>query len=281
MKIAVTGSTGFVGGLVAKNLAKEGVPLALLVRSADRAPSLPDAQVFETSGYLDYDANVAALKDVKVAFMVSAAESEDRLEQHRRFVDAAVKAGVEHLVYLSFQGAAPDATFTLARTHWETEEYIKASGMKFTFLRDSFYIDFFALLAGEDGVIRGPAGEGRVAAVTRANAAEVAARILLNPGAHENRVYTLTGPEALSMSEVARIVSEETDQNISFYDESIEEAYESRKAWDAPDWQYDAWVSTYTAIGEGELAELTDSVLEITGHAPTSLREFLRANGAD
>lgn len=281
MKIAVTGSTGFVGGLVAKNLAKEGVPLALLVRSAGRAPSLPDAQVFETSGYLDYDANVAALKDVKVAFMVSAAESEDRLEQHRRFVDAAAKAGVKHLVYLSFQGAAPDATFTLARTHWDTEEYIKASGMKFTFLRDSFYIDFFALLAGDDGVIRGPAGEGRVAAVTRANAAEVAARILLNPGAHENRVYTLTGPEALSMSEVARIVSEETGKNISFYDESIEEAYESRKAWDAPDWQYDAWVSTYTAIAEGELAELTDSVLEITGHAPTSLREFLRVNGAD
>lgn len=277
MKVVVTGSTGFVGGLVAQKLAAEGVPLALLVRSANRAPALPDAQVFETAGYSDLEANVAALNGAKVAFMVSGAESEDRLRQHKQFVDASAQAGVEHLVYLSFQSAAPDATFTLARTHWETEEYIKASGMKFTFLRDSFYIDFLANLAGEDGVIRGPAGEGHVAAVTRADAAEVATRVLLNPGAHENQTYTLTGPESLSMNEIARIVGEETGQSISFYNESIDEAYASRKAWDAPDWQYDAWVSTYTAIAQGELAEVTSSVLDITGRAPTSLREFLKS----
>lgn len=277
MKVVVTGSTGFVGGLVAQKLAAEGVPLALLVRSANRAPALPDAQVFETAGYSDLEANVAALNGAKVAFMVSGAESEDRLRQHKQFVDASAQAGVEHLVYLSFQSAAPDATFTLARTHWETEEYIKASGMKFTFLRDSFYIDFLANLAGEDAVIRGPAGEGHVAAVTRADAAEVATRVLLNSGAHENQTYTLTGPESLSMNEIARIVGEETGQSISFYNESIDEAYASRKAWDAPDWQYDAWVSTYTAIAQGELAEVTSSVLDITGRAPTSLREFLKS----
>jgi hypothetical protein len=79
------------------------------------------------------------------------------------------------------------------------------------------------------------------------------------------------------MNEIARIVGEETGQSISFYNESIDEAYASRKAWDAPDWQYDAWVSTYTAIAQGELAEVTSSVLDITGRAPTSLREFLKS----
>ena len=94
--------------------------------------------------------------------MVSAAESADRLDQHRTFIDAAAEAGVRHIVYTSFLGAAPDATFTLARDHWVTEEHIRASGLAFTFLRDSFYLDFLPALAGEDGVIRGPAGDGLV-----------------------------------------------------------------------------------------------------------------------
>ena len=81
---------------------------------------------------------------------------------HRR---GAVAAGVAHLVYTSFYGAAPDATFTLARDHWATEEHIRASGLAFTFLRDNLYADFLPLMADEHGVIRGPAGDGRVAAV--------------------------------------------------------------------------------------------------------------------
>jgi uncharacterized protein YbjT (DUF2867 family) len=112
-----------------------------------------------TAGYGDRDAAAAALHGVDVLFMVSASESADRREQHRTFVDAAAAAGVRHVVYTSFLGAAPDATFTLARDHWATEEHLRASGMAFTFLRDSLYLDFLPALAGPDGVIRGPAGD--------------------------------------------------------------------------------------------------------------------------
>lgn len=276
MRVAVTGSTGFLGGLVARTLAHQGIPLALLVRSAARAPQLPDARVLETAGYADLEANTTALRGVSVVFMVSAAESADRLEQHRAFVDAAAAAGVKHIVYLSFQNAAPDATFTLARTHWHTEQHIRNSGMEFTFLRDSFYQDFLTDLAGEDGVIRGPAGQGRVAAVTRADAAAVATRVLRDADAHRGKTYTLTGPQALSMDEVAHIMSEETGRAISFHNETIEEAYASRMAWDVPDWQREAWVSTYTAIASGELAEVTTSVLDITGQEPVSFSAFVR-----
>ena len=90
----------------------------------------------------------AALEGVKTLFMVSAAEAEDRLQQHCTFVDAAAAAGVQHIVYTSFFGAAADSTFTLGRDHFATEERIKASGMDFTFLRDNFYLDFLPLLAG-------------------------------------------------------------------------------------------------------------------------------------
>lgn len=95
--------------------------------------------------------------------MVSAAESPERVQQHHAFVNAAADAGVAHLVYLSSAAAAaasPTATFTLARDHWDTEEHIKASGMAHTFLRDNIYADLFPYLAGEDGVLRGPAADG-------------------------------------------------------------------------------------------------------------------------
>ncbi len=276
MRIAVTGATGFLGGLVARTLADQAVPLTLLVRSAARAPQLPNTQVVETAGYADLEANTAALRGVSVAFMVSAAESADRLQQHRAFVDAATAAGVKHLVYLSFQNASPDATFTLARTHWHTEQYIRGSGMEFTFLRDSFYQDFLADLAGEDGLIRGPAGQGRVAAITRADAAAVASRVLRDADSHRGKTYTLTGPQALSMDEVAHIISQETGRTISFHQETLEEAYASRMIWDVPDWQREAWVSTYTAIAAGELAQVSTSVLDITGQEPMSFSSFVR-----
>src|SRR6476620_4036572 len=181
--LAVTGSTGGLGGMVARQLAASGFAQRLLVRDAARAPQLDDAHPVVCS-YGDGAASRQALDGAKVLFMVSAAEAEDRLQQHYAFVDAAAAAGVEHVVYTSFFGAAPDATFTLARDHYATEQRIRASGMRFTFLRDNLYLDFAEQLVGEDGVIRGPAGDGRAAMVARADVARVAAEALQHPDAH-------------------------------------------------------------------------------------------------
>ena len=112
-------------------------------------------------------------------------------------------AGVQHIVYTSFFGAAPDSTFTLGRDHYATEEWIKASGMDYTFLRDNFYLDFLPLLAGEDGVIRGPAGDGVMAAVARADIARSAVTVLRDPALHVGRTYDLTGPEDISLARAA------------------------------------------------------------------------------
>jgi uncharacterized protein YbjT (DUF2867 family) len=217
----------------------------------------------------------AALAGVDTLLMVSASESADRLEEHRTVIDAAASAGVRHVVYTSFLGAAPDATFTLARDHWATEQHLRTSGMGFTFLRDSFYLDFLPSLAGPDGVIRGPAGDGVVGAVARADVARVAAAVLVDVGAHAGATYELTGPQALSLDEVAAIVTEVTGRVTSYRPETVEEAYASRVQFGAPRWQVDAWVSTYTAIAVGELSTLTRTVEAITGSAPTDLREYL------
>jgi NAD(P)H dehydrogenase (quinone) len=277
--LAVTGSTGALGGLVARDLAARGVAQRLLVRSADRAPAF-DGAVVAVCSYGDGAAARAALDGVETLLMVSAAENAERLQEHRTFVDAAAEAGVRHVVYTSFAGAAPDCTFTLGRDHWATEEHLRASGMQHTFLRDNFYLDFLPLMVGEDDVIRGPAGDGRMAGVARADVARSAVAVLLDPAAHAGTAYTMTGPEALTMTEAAEVLSEETGRRVTFHDETVEEAYESRQRWEAPPWQVDAWVSTYTAIRAGEVADVSDDVRRLTGRPPLSLRQVLATDDA-
>ena len=192
--LAVTGSTGGLGGRIARRLAASDVEQRLLVRDPSRAPVLDGAVPVAFRDYEDHDSVVAALQGVTTLFMVSAAENEHRLAQHHAFVDAAAEAGVRHLVYTSFSSAAEDSTFTLGRDHYSTEERVRASGMDWTFLRDNFYIDVFPYFVGEDGVIRGPAGDGAVAAVARDDIAASAAEILSRPGAHVGSTYVMTGP---------------------------------------------------------------------------------------
>lgn len=274
LPIAVTGATGVLGGLVAQNLAVRHLPQRLLVRTPSKAPTLSDATVHPFS-YTDQTAASRALEGVRVLFMVSASESADRLDQHRAFIDAAAAAGVNHIVYTSFAAAAPDAIFTLARDHYATEEYIKASGMQWTFLRDGFYIDFMEALVGEDGVIRGPAGDGRASFVARSDIARTAAEVLTDPTAHEGRTYNLTGPEALTLTDVAATISRIRGRHVTFHNETLEEAYRSRAVYNAPDWQVDAWVTTYTAIGSDVMAGISRDIEAVTGIPPVTLEDYL------
>ena len=274
--IGVTGATGAIGGRVARRLAAVLPPgrLRLVVRDAARAPDL-DAEV-RTCDYADEERAVAALEGVDVLLMVSAAEARDRREQHRTFIRAAARAGVRHVVYTSLAGASADATFTLARDHHDAEAAIRESGLAFTFLRDNLYADLLPWFADRAGVIRGPAGEGRVAAVARADVADAAVAVLTAPEPHAGATYTLTGPEALTMSEVAARAGAALGRDLRFEDETVEEAYASRAAaYDAEPWQLDAWVSTYTAIADGSCAQVTDDVATLTGHPARTLEEAL------
>jgi NAD(P)H dehydrogenase (quinone) len=198
------------------------------------------------------------------------------VDRHRTFVDAAAAAGVRHLVYTSFLNAAPDAVFTLARDHWATERHIRAAGLPFTFLRDGLYADFLPMMVGDDGVLRGPAGDGRAALVAQDDIADAAVAVLRDPGPHAGATYDLTGPEALTFTEVAAALSTATGRPVRFHDESLAEAYASRASYGAPDWQVEAWVSTYTAVAAGQLATVSGDVERLTGHPATSLAELLR-----
>jgi uncharacterized protein YbjT (DUF2867 family) len=274
--LAVTGSTGRLGSQVARGLSELGVDQRLVVRDPTKAPAFPGTHI-ATADYGDKAAVRTALNGADTVFMVSAAETADRVQQHLTFIDAAVDAGVQRIVYVSFFGASPTATFTLARDHWATEEQLRSVGVAHTILRDNIYADFTPHFLGTDGNIRGPAGDGRVALVAQADIAEVAIAVLTSDGAYDGRTLNLTGPTALTMNEIAGILSDHLGQTVRYVPETIEEAYASRALYGAPQWQVDAWVSTYTAIAVGELAEVSEDIPEVTGHPAMSLEQALAA----
>src|SRR5699024_9786381 len=170
---------------------------------------------------------------IDTVFFVSAHEESDRVGLHRAFINAAKDAGVRQIVYLSFVGASDSAGFLLARDHGETEQVIRNSGLQYTFLRDNFYAEAIAGFAGDDCVIRGPAGHGHVACVARRDVSAVAAEVLRSPAEHLNRVYDLTGPQAITLDEAARILTDVTGQPHSYVDETMDQARASRAAYNA------------------------------------------------
>jgi len=272
--IGITGVTGKLGSYVANLVDKKGIASVHLARSPERAKLYASAEIRKIV-YANTPEVIEALKGIDILLMVSARENPERVKEHKEFLDAAKLAGVEHIVYTSFYGADEKATFTLSRDHAQTEAYIKELGFTYTFLRDNFYLDFLIDIALENGEIRGPAGSGKVSAVARKDTSSVAAEILLHAKKWENQTLNLTGPEDLSMEEIVVLLSKETGKAIAYVDESVEEAYESRKKWPAQTCEYDAWVSTYTAIKAGEQAGVSTDVEKVLGHPASSLLDIL------
>jgi len=273
-EIAVTGVTGNLGGMVSRLCKENGIKVRNLARNKEKAQKMGFSDVFKSS-YDKSEDTIKSLEGIDVLFMVSGSENPNRVQQHKDFIDAAKTAGVSHIVYLSFYNASKNSIFTLGRDHYATEGYIKENGFKYTFLRDNFYVDFFVDMCREYGEIKGPAGNGKVSAVVRLDVSEVAAKILENPEKWGNHTLDMTGPEELTMEEITKLASKYLGKEIKYIPETVDEAYESRKIWKAEQWEYDSWVSTYTAIAEGEQAGISNDIEKVLGRKATSLTEYL------
>jgi uncharacterized protein YbjT (DUF2867 family) len=280
--VAVTGASGRLGGRLAVRLAAEGARQRLVVRDPARTPrlggeNLPRSQVVVAARYDDRAAMRRAFEGVRTVFLVSGREEPRRVEQHRVVVDAAVVAGVERIVYTSFVGAAEDAVFTFARDHWHTEQYIRASGLRWTFLRDNVYHHALTTWVGHDDVIRGPAGDGRVASVSHDDVADVATAVLLDERqrAHDGRTYELTGPRSLTLHEVAEVLSRLAGRTIRYEPEPLEEAYAARAVPDVDPAVLEGWVTSYAAIAAGDLAHVSDDVARLVGRPARGFEAWL------
>jgi uncharacterized protein YbjT (DUF2867 family) len=154
-----------------------------------------------------------------------------------------------------------------------------------TFLRHSMYADFVPFFASiEDGqaVIAAPAGDGRTSFVSRDDLADVAVAVLLRQDTGlDGKALEVTGPEALTMTEAADLLTEITGRPVTYRDQSVEEAWATRRPSGHPDWEIEGWVTSYLAIAAGELSTVTDVVQTLTGHPARTVAEHLRAHPED
>ena len=272
--ILITGASGRVARRAAELLARDGHRLRLMTRDPRRAPKLIGAETVRG----DF-AEPATLKDafagVGAALVVSASgEPGERARLHRNAFQAAARARVGHVVYLSLQGAAPDSKYPFSRDHSLSEQFLFAAGLPCTVLRNAFYLDMFLEKFDAEGVIRGPAQQGRGAFVSREDVARNAAAVMQKqPGG----IYDVTGPEALSIAEVASRLSTLVGRELRYEDESADAARMRLSRVEPLAWRVDLSVGWFEAIAAGELERTNDTILRFTGTAPLTVEGYFRA----
>jgi uncharacterized protein YbjT (DUF2867 family) len=272
--IVVTGSTGRVGGLVARRLESAGHPMRLLVRDPRRGPQIKGAQV-QAAEYGSPETLAKGLQKGDRVFMVSLWIGGDvRLELHRSFIEAAARADVAQLVYLSFVNAGPNAMFSHAREHGATEEMLRASGVPWAAIRNSMYADDIPGWFDPDGVAREPGDEARMSFSYRPELADVIAVTLTGPG-HDGKVYNITTPESVSMRELAQTASKVIGEAYDYAPISDAEWIERWKAQGRPDWALEAGLSSYEALRAGELDVVSDDYEKVTGRKPASIAQII------
>lgn len=273
--IVVTGASGQVGGLVAQELARRGIPFRAVTRNVERLPDLGGAEI-ALAGYDEPDALLDALEPGDRVFMVSMHEPPDRrIVLHRGFIAVAARRHVARIVYLSFVGARPDATFVHARSHGATEAMLAESGIPFAAVRNGMYADEIATWFDAEGRITGPGGDGRISLSYRPELAEAIAVLLVDSAHDERRVVTIAGPESFSLAELAVTASEVTGDGYRYEPLDRDEWVAYRRSAGRPEWSIEAGITYYDAVARGEADVVSDDYRELTGKAPASIRDVI------
>ena len=273
--ILITGASGHVGGRIAEILSPGNIPLRLTGRNKNKIRMTPDAEIIP-SDYADTDSLDKVFKGIETAFIVSGyAKAGERARLHKNAIEAAVRAGVKRLVYLSIQNPSPHSKFPMSRDHYETEKYLEESGIPFIALRDNLYMDMLPEMFDEEGILKGPAGNGATAWVSREDVAQAAAAVLADPALNKP-FYNLSGPEALTMTQVAEKLSVLTGRSLRYQEESTEEARAWRSKIAGADWMVETWVGSYEAIAAGEFQETSEAVKELTGRDPYDVETYFK-----
>lgn len=223
MTIVVTGATGQLGRLAVEALLRRGVPAADIVATGRDIAGIKDLAdrgvVVRRADFADADSLAAAFAGADKLLLISTTTVDDRVDNHRRAIDAALAAGVSLVAYTSMSQADTASTI-LAASHRATEEYLRERGVPSVLLRNSWYLENYTTqlpLVLQNGTVIGAAGQGKVSAASRADYAEAAAIVLTTEG-HAGAVYELGGDEPFTLAELATAISAAAGKQITYTD---------------------------------------------------------------
>jgi uncharacterized protein YbjT (DUF2867 family) len=273
--ILVTGANGNVGGEIVRQLVASGQSVRALLRSQAKAAAFPTTVEIAIGDFSDKASLVRAVGGTEAVYMTSF-EHPDLLELQMNLITAARDAGVRVVVRLSGMRADAHATATLSRDHGLCDQQLADSGLGFVLLQPNwFYQNFLEFFPA--GVMSLPVGGGLASFIDVRDIAAVAVAALTDPK-HLGETFVLTGPEALSHAEVARILSKVAGDRFVFEDvtdemwraEAVDSGMGQREA--------DGLIGLFRSIRDGRMAEITDAVEQVTGSPPIELSAFARDN---
>jgi NAD(P)H dehydrogenase (quinone) len=281
--ILVTGATGQLGAAVIKTLLEKtsATQVAALVRDESKASDLKEKGVDIRVGSYDDTASLdRAMQGIEKVLLIAGTDEENRLQQHQNVVDAAKKAGVQCIAYTSRTLKDRNTLVNqLMLGHFQTEDYIKASGLNYTLFRNVLYMDTIPQFVGGEKVfetgIYFPTGHGRVPFALRSEMGEAIAHVLLESD-RSNRIYKLTGSETYSFDDVAATLSDLSGKKVA-YTPADKSAFETQmKERGTPEAMVQKVVGFLTDIKNGQEEEVSPDLENLLGRQPTSLKEGLK-----
>lgn len=275
--ILVTGASGKTGTEVARRLSAAGTPFRVLVRSAEKGAPLAAMGAEVALGDLADEASARqALDGISKAVLIMP-NGEQQQAMETRFTDLSVEAGVRQLVYLSSIESVPENKNPITQMHVAVENHICQSGIGWTMIRPSFFMQMFMSSAPairERGELVMPAGQGTVATTDLRDVAEVIELVLTADG-HTGKSYDLTGPELLTLADCAARFTKVLGREVRHVDPPLEAFAERLRAVGLPEWRVNAVCKEFEAIQRGIIDHTTPTVAELLGRPPRSLEDFI------
>jgi uncharacterized protein YbjT (DUF2867 family) len=279
--ILLTDPTGTVGNAAVKLLASSDQNIIrVAVDTKNKVDKLKYAHEIANIDYTRPESLADALNNVDRLFL-RIPPSVDMVDISSSFIEEAKKNGVKFIVKLSTMGADLQPGYTSGRLHRQVEKIIEESGIPFAFLRPNSYMQNFITRSSQtvknQNAICLPAGDARISLVDARDVAAVAAEVLARNGSqHTNKVYDITGPEALSYGQIAEILSRETGSRISYVDIPEEGLHDGLKKMGIEDWFIENALELYNIYRSGHRSKTSTLVEQLTGQKPTSFSHFVR-----
>ncbi len=275
-KILVTGATGNVGGALLQMLAPMDVSVRALVHNEEKAQGIRDTGVEVVVGDLMQPETLAAAFEGVDKVFLSTPVSPDAAKMASNAIAAAKQAGNPHVVRLSEASPEPVSALRHAPLHAQVNVELKESGLPYTLLKPNMYMQNIMLAAqsiASDGAIYLPFKEGRLGMIDIRDVAEIAAKALTSDG-HEGETYELTGPESISINEVASAFSKVLDKDVNYMNVPMEAARESMLGMGFPEWVAEAFCEYFQNYSEGGGSSVTGDFERLTGKSARAIGTF-------
>ncbi|OGX90991.1 SDR family oxidoreductase [Hymenobacter coccineus] len=281
--LAITGATGQLGHATIQALLPKVPPqeIVAVVRDPQKAAALSLLGVQVRQGdYNDPASFGAAFQGVDTVLLISTSETENelRIRQHRQAIDAAQQAGVRHVVYTSITNPSPDSRFAASPGHFATEQYLKASGLTYTILRNTLYLDIVPMLVGQDvltsGKIYFAAGDGQVGFALRDEIGQVLANVLTTDG-HDNQFYNIAPGPTYSFQDIAATLNEVTGQPVAYVPISGDDLAAGMRQHQVPEPMIALLQGMASAMQDSEFDLASPTFERLLGRRPTDLKTYL------